>query len=355
MPSHFEHLKNILRAFFVSALAIAMVVGIVLLSSKNSKRDNDIYTSPNYFLMDTTLQILIREKNDEKAKEHVAAALKRVKKIEAETSRFKKESEVSKINRNAGSMPVKVSKDTFDIIKQSIQYSEITGGAFDITVAPISKLWGFYSKKYRIPSPQEIEEARKLVGYRNIILDEQNQAVILPQKGQEIDLGAMAKGYATREMCKVLEQRGVRNALVNFGGTVGAIGKRSKEKEWLIGIKNPRGSLNDFVGEMTLKDSFVSTSGDYERFFEKGGKRYCHIFDPRTGYQPSHTIATTVVGPDGAIADILSTTIFVQGAKEGLATVATLGGYEALIIDSKGEVLMTEGFKKYLKEIREHI
>ena len=263
------------------------------------------YHSPTVFAMDTTLDLTIQGRSTAEAKHDVAAAITLAKQIEDETSRFKPQSDVCKINAQAGVAPVKVSDSTYRIINESLKYSKLMGGAFDITVAPLVKLWGFYDQNYRIPSPDEVAHAKSLVDYKKVVLDPANETVMLADKGMELDLGGVAKGYAVGELYKLLQRRGVRHALINFGGAIGALGRRTDDKDWIVGIKDPRGTASSLIGELKVDDGFVSTSGDYERYFIKDGKRYFHIFDPATGYNPPNAMSATVIGPSGMDADIL--------------------------------------------------
>jgi thiamine biosynthesis lipoprotein len=305
--------------------------------------------------MDTTLEITIQGRDEKLAKRDVEAALQLVRKIESSTSRFKKGSDVWSIKENAGSAPVAVHPETLAIVERSLELSNLTGGAFDITVAPIVMLWGFYNQKYRVPSPEEIDRAKTLVYYGNVVVNHADGSVALSRPGMEIDLGGVAKGYTTGAVCDLLRNRGVRSGLVNFGGAVGAIGFRSDKKPWVVGVKSPRGDPEELLGELKVSNAYVSSSGDYERFFVKDGKRYCHIFDPATGRQPTGVMSVTVVGPDAMNVDILSTALFVLGPQKGLELLSKFKGYGALIVDKRGKVESSNGMSKYVIEIKERV
>ncbi|MHB8895140.1 MAG: FAD:protein FMN transferase [Candidatus Geothermincolia bacterium] len=353
-----KHLKTAVKISIVALLAIGAVVLVVFLASRESgnTEPKGTYHSPTVFAMDTTLDVTIQGRSTAQATQDFEAALALARKIEDETSRFKPASDVSKINAQAGVAPVAVSEDTFNLVKLSIQYGQLTNGAFDITVAPVAQVWGFYDQKYRIPTVEEIREAVSKVGYRKIIIDENNKTVMLQDKGMQIDLGGIAKGYAVGRMYELLKTRGLQHALINFGGAIGALGNRIDGKDWVIGIKDPRAKGGELSGELKVSNAFVSSSGDYERFFIRNGKRYFHIFDPSTGDNPAQVIGTTVVGPDSAVADILSTTLIVMGPARGLEFMTTQQGFEAIVIDNAGKVLFTPNMKsKYVIQVKEHI
>ncbi|MBU4176101.1 MAG: FAD:protein FMN transferase [Actinobacteria bacterium] len=348
-----KQVKGILKIIVVTALAAGTVILVVLLSGGNSGGPKDTYRSPTLFAMDTTLQISIQGQGRELSEANVEECVALTEEIESITSRFVPDSDVSLINANAGNTPVEVHPETMEILQRSLEFSRLSDGAFDVTVAPIAELWGFYDREYQVPKPEEVEAARSLVDYRKVLIDEANDTVMLAEPGMQIDLGGVAKGYAVGAMCDMLKGRGVNSALVNFGGTVGAVGRRSDGEPWVIGIRDPRGEACDLLGKLKLEDSYVSSSGDYERFFTRDGTRYCHLFDPRTGYQSRGVESDTVAGSDPMNADILSTAVFVLGKDKGFALVGGQDGYEALMVERDGSVVMTPGMKeRYVIEIK---
>jgi len=349
-----KQVKAILNVILVTALAAGTVVLVAFLSGRNSGEKD--YRSPTLFAMDTTLEITIQERDRESSEADVDACVALVEELESNTSRFTGGSDVWLVNSNAGQSPVAAHPETLEIMRRSLEFSRLSDGAFDITMAPIAGLWGFYDRNYRVPTPEEVEAARSLVDYGQVLLDEVNQTAMLAQRGMEIDLGGIAKGYTVGAMCETLRNRGVKHGLVNFGGTVGAIGSRSDGKPWSIGIRDPRGEACDLLGKLEVEDAYVSSSGDYERFFTRDGKRYCHLFDPHTGYQPTGLLSVTVVGPDPVDADILSTTIFVLGTERGFALLKVRSGYEALVVEADGAIKMTDGMRdRYVTEVRERL
>jgi thiamine biosynthesis lipoprotein len=350
-----KHAKSLFFSILVALLAAGSIILLVFLVNGGSGEGSGGYHSPTYFAMDTTLDITIQGRDEKLARQDVKAALQLVRKIESYTSRFKEGSDILLINEKAGSGQVRVHPETLAIIERSLELSQLSGGAFDVSVAPVVKLWGFYDQKYRVPSQQEIDNARALVDYRQIAVNGADGTVTLSRPGMEMDLGGVAKGYATGAVCDLLRDRGVKSGLVNFGGAVGAIGLRSDGKPWVVGIKSPRGNPEDLLGELKVSNEYVSSSGDYERFFIEDGKRYCHIFDPATGRQPTGVMSVTVVGPDSANADVLSTALFVLGPQKGLELLSKFGGYEAVFVDGSGKVESSKGMSRYVIEMRPHV
>ena len=350
--------KSITKTILITLLATGTVVLIVFLSNRGggNGEPKGTYHSPTLFAMDTALDITIQGRSTVQEKADADAAVKLARDIEAHTSRFIATSDVSGVNAGAGVAPVKVHEDTMYLVQKSLEYGAITGGAFDITIAPIVELWGFYNQVYKIPSQEEINRALAFVDYRKVVVDRAGGTVFLPEKGMQIDMGGVAKGYAVNQMYELLKNRGVKSALVNFGGSVGALGRRADGKQWVIGIKHPRAEGGDLIGELHVENAFVNSSGDYERYFVRNGTRYCHIFDPATGYQPRSVISTTLVGPDATVADILCKVPFVIGPQKGLEFMKGEPGFQALIVGETGKTYFTPNMKsEYVITIQEQI
>lgn len=274
-------------------------------------------------------------------------AIKRIEEIENRMSVTIQDSDVSRINSNAGKQPVKVHDDTFEVIKKALEYAEISNGVFDITIYPIVKLWGITSEHPRVPTEAEIQDKLRFVDYRNVVLNEAEKTVYLKEPGMGIDLGAIAKGYAADEVARILKEEGVVHALINMGGNVVAMGGKPNGQPWRIGVQDPRAEgARRHIAIIEVMDGSVVSSGDYERYFEEAGKRYHHIFDPSTGYPAnSGLMATTVVAPNSIDADALSTTVFVMGVERGLELVDKLEGIDALAITFDKKIYTSKGLK----------
>nr|WP_208459833.1 FAD:protein FMN transferase [Clostridium botulinum] len=311
----------------------------------NSKPEEPV--SRETYLMGTIINIKAYGKNADKA---VQASVDKISDIENKMSLNISTSEVNKINKNAGIAPVKVSKNTFDVVKASLIYSEKSKGSFDITVEPLVSLWGIGTDKARIPSKDEISNALKLINYKDVIINEKESTVMLKRKGQAIDLGAIAKGYTADELKKVLLNYNVSSAFLSLGGNVYVLGNKPDKTPWKIGVQNPLEPRGDYLGIVSVSDKSVVTSGNYERFFERNGKRYHHIFDTKTGYPAEKGLISVSIISDKSIdGDALSTSVYTLGLDEGKKLIESLKGVEAIFVTNDKKVYITSGLKDTFK------
>jgi thiamine biosynthesis lipoprotein len=277
---------------------------------------------------------------DHSGEEAIAAAVERVLELDDRFSVFKSGSEISRVNAAAGKEFVEIHPDTLQVIRTAVQFAGLSDGAFDITCRPLSALWGIGKKGGFIPSAQEISAARKLVNYKDIMIKEQQHAVMLKHPSQSIDLGAIAKGFAADEVRRILEEQGIENALINLGGTVIAMGSPR-----LIGIQHPLKPTGTPMGKLEVMDMAVVTSGSYEKFFVKDGVTYHHILDPRTGSPADSGLrSVTLIGKSAMELDALTTAVFVQGIEEGMKLVES-SQVEAIFINKEQDILLTNGLK----------
>ena len=249
-------------------------------------------------------------------------------------------SPLTKLNDAAGTGPQVVPRELAILIQRGLEIGELTGGAFDITYAGAGKLWDFKAEPPVIPDAQRIAKALESVDYRRVAVDLEKSTVDLPA-GMRIGLGGIAKGYGVDCAMALLLERGVKHALVNAGGDLKALG-REFGKLWEIAIRHPRGK-DEILAVIPLSNTCVMTSGDYERFFERDGKRYHHILDPRTGYPSTGCMSATVTGPDAAFCDAIATAMCVLGPEEGLALIEKLSRVEALLVDLEGDTHVSSG------------
>ncbi len=270
----------------------------------------------------------------------VEAAFKRISEIEMIADRYTGKSEISKMNRTASSSPVIVSKELFEMLTISREVSDLTSGAFDVTTASLVDLWAFDTGG-RLPTEDEIIKTLSDVDFRKVVLDDKNGTVSFSELGVKVDLGGMAKGYAVSEALHVLKDKGIKSGVINAGGDMAILGTKMG-KPWRIGVQDPR-DPEGLCAVLSLEDTSVVTSGDYERYFEIGGTRYNHILDPHTGYPARKSISVTVIYDDAAWADALATAIFVLGPKEGLDLANSLPSCEALIVGPNEDIYMTDG------------
>lgn len=282
-----------------------------------------------------------------------------IRDLEAKLSRTDPGSEVSRLN-NAGGEPVEVSQELLALLSKSVDYCALTGGAFDITVAPVVSAWGFTTDSFQVPSPAEITRLLELVDGSAISLTFPPQGSETPATaslapGQSIDLGAIAKGYAADKLVEVLQEYDVPRANISLGGNVLAYGDRPDGTPWRVGIQDPQrpGEQNAFAGVLELTNSFAVTSGGYQRYFEQDGKRYHHIIDPATGYPADSGLASVTVVADlgdgtafpGTMCDAFSTALFVMGEEKALGFWRSWAGtaFELVLVTEDNRVAVTKG------------
>lgn len=261
-------------------------------------------------------------------------------------------SEVELVNSKAGVDYVKVSADTYNVIKTGKEYSGLSGGRFDITIGPLVKLWniGPENPSPKVPAKSDIDAVKKLTDYNKILLNDAEKKVMLKDKNMKIDLGGIAKGYAADECIRILKENKVKHAIVNLGGNVFTLGRKLDGTDWNIGIQNPFGERDSYIGVLKASDKTIVTSGIYERYFEENGKRYHHILDPKTGYPVENELVGISIIADKSInADALSTSVFSMGLENGMKFVETQKNIEAIFITKDSEVYITSGLKDIFK------
>ncbi len=242
-------------------------------------------------------------------------------------------SEVSRINASAGT-PVKVSQETIELISLGLDYCELSGGKFDITIAPLSDLWNFTEQpEHTVPDAGAIEEARSHVDYRKVLVDENACTVTLQDPQAKIDLGGIAKGYIADRLKEYLKKEGVKHALINLGGNVLTLGASFDGSPFRIGIQKPFDEQNAPIDIIEIQDRSVVSSGVYQRYFEKDGRLYHHILNPETGYPyTNRLLQATVITDSSADGDALSTCCFALGLEEGSALVESLEDVQAVFV-----------------------
>jgi thiamine biosynthesis lipoprotein len=246
-------------------------------------------------------------------------AMEAVRNLEEQISQWKPRSQTTYINRHAAEEPVQVSPEVFNLVKTCKEVYRNTGGAFDITVGPLIELWGFYKGKGHLPSDEELRNAVNHVGLDKVTLNADDRTVAFSQDGIHLDFGGIGKGLALDVAAEVLRSYGVTSAVLHAGtSTVLAIGAPPGEPGWTVRIRNPY-NTDAYIDEVFLKDESLSTSASYEKWFELDGKKYCHIFDPRTGRPVEGMVSATAIVPSGTLSDGLSTAFFVMGV-EGTRT-----------------------------------
>jgi len=242
------------------------------------------------------------------------SAFDEARRIDQQLSNYKPDSELSQVNRRAAQEPVEVSQEFFDLIARCLEYSRQSEGAFDITVGPLMRVWGFYKGSGHLPHRAEVQAALTRVGYRHVRLDPAAQTVRFLRPGVELDPGGIGKGYAVDRMADVLRRKGFSTALIaGSGSSIYGMGAPPHEpKGWRVEIKNPW-DTSKIAAEIFLKDMSLSTSGSYEKFFRAGGRIYAHLMDPRTGYPAQGAVAVSVMAPRTLDSEAWTKPYFVNG------------------------------------------
>ncbi|KXJ44039.1 FAD:protein FMN transferase [Marinobacter salarius] len=290
--------------------------------------------------MTTAIEMEFWTEDPAVASEAGDAVLALFDRIDRQMSRYREDSELSRVNREAANGPVEVSDSLFTVLQQALRISELSHGAFDISFGSIGYLYDFRARQQ--PSDEELAEGLAKVNYRSVVLDPSANTVRFLDEGVRLDLGGIAKGYTVDRGIDILKSFGIRHARLSAGGDLRLLGDK-RGKPWIVGIRDPRSeSRNAMV--LPLTNVAVSTSGDYERFFfDDNNERVHHILSPATGKPAKGVQSVTILGDDSITTDGLSTAVFVLGAAKGLEMVNRLKGIDAVIIDEQRQVHYSDG------------
>jgi FAD:protein FMN transferase len=274
----------------------------------------------------------------------IEAVMAEMRRIDELMSHYKPESQLSQINARAATEPVQVDPELFDLIKLSTHFSEITEGAFDITYASVGYLYNYPLHEH--PTEEQIKAALPAVNWRYLVLDAEHHTVRFAHAGMRIDLGGIGKGYAVDRGIALLKARGITNAIVTAGGDSRLLGDH-RGRPWLVSIAHPDDPHNPdkVVTRIPLSDAAISTSGDYERYFDEDGVRYHHIIDPHTGHSASKVRSATIIGPTATQTDGLSKTAFVLGAEKALEIINRMPDFDAVFVTPDGRLLYSKGLR----------
>lgn len=299
-------------------------------------------TKSNFYL-GTYCRITVYDKTDETI---IDKAFNRIDEFDRMLSINKDNTDVDKLNEKSGVKAVKVNDDIYKLIDKSINYSKLTGGAFDVTIGPLVKLWNIGLDTARVPTKDEIIKAIPLIGYNNIDLNPNDKTVYLKNKGMILDFGAIAKGYIADEVAEILRANKVKKAIIDLGGNIYALGSNKENNPWKIGIQDPDLERNEIIGYIYSTDKSIVTSGIYERFLEKDGVKYHHILSPFNGYPYDNEIMGVTIVSDLSIdGDALSTSTFSLGLNEGLKFINSVPNVEAIFITKDHKIHLTDGLK----------
>ena len=332
--------KNGFRKYLivVAMLAVALFAGAFTVRSYNMHRFH--VEKQTRFMMDTFVSMYVVGPPALAAKA-IKAAFERMQAVSDKFNNRDPKGPIYAFNHQG--TPI-TDPEILHVAQTALEISEKTGGAFDITVEPLIELWGFYGDKPALPDNSAIQACLQHIGYRHLNIE--RGVMTKDDPATRIDMGGIAKGYCVSQAAAVLRNMGIESALIDAGGDVFALGRRGEEL-WKVGIRSPRG--NDILGYMEVENLAVMGSGDYERFFEHEGKRYHHIFDPRTGYPAEGLQGATLLHADPMLADAWNTAVFVLGEKKGRALVETLPGMEVVMITDTNDVRVTSGLANALQ------
>ncbi len=300
-----------------------------------------------FFSMDTVMSVRVYDGPKEDA---VQAARQAVEELDGLLSRTNPDSQLSALNAHAGDgSPVALDGRVSELLTFAKSISQLLPGDFDITIAPVMDAWGFTTDQRQVPDPQTLAGALALVDSDKLNMDETASTARLEAAGMEVDLGAVAKGYAAGQAAAAIRETGATSALLDLGGNVTALGRKADGSAWQVGVKDPQDTAQTLC-ILSMEDQTASTSGGYERYFEEDGVVYHHIIDPETGYPAdSGLLSVTVVSADHTLADALSTALFVAGEEEALDFWRSRTDFELVLCTSDGRVVVTQGLEEGMR------
>jgi len=311
---------------------------------ENDRGQGHAFAQGNWYsreeaIMGTAIRVELWSSDRAAGEAAIDAVMQEMHRIDRTMSPHKADSELSIINREAARHAVPLSAEMARLVARAIDFSELSDGAFDITYAGVGQLYD-----YRLgikPSDEELARARANVGYRNLILDREERTLRFAREGMRIDLGGFAKGHAVDNSVAILKRHGIANATVAAGGDSHVMGDRGG-RPWSIGIRDPR-RPGEVVAVLPLEDVSISTSGDYERFFEQDGVRCHHLIDPKTGKSPNGVRSVTILADDGLTTEGLSKCVFVMGLERGMRLIESQPGVDAVVVDASGVLHYSSG------------
>ncbi len=320
----------------IVALMLPVLTGLTGCAVQEEKKH-----TRTVFMMDTQVDITYYHPSAQVAQTVMAEIFAEMQRLEKILSRQATGSDLQRINEAAGREAVEVNPETIVVLQSALEFAELSNGTFDPTVAPLLEAWGFGGDFPAVPTQEELLQARELVNYRLVEMDEEKGSVYLPVPGMRLDLGGIAKGYIVDQGQKNAQEL-ASASFINAGGDISIRGRKPSGENWRVGVQDPD-NPDRFLAIITMEEGSVATSGDYQRFFEVEGQRYHHILNPHTGMPAFELSSVTIVAADTMTADALSTAVFVLGMEKGMALVESLPGVDAIIKDKSGELRYTNG------------
>lgn len=290
-------------------------------------------------IMGTAIRVELWAADRRNGEAAIDAVMAEMHRIDRAMSPYKAESELSRINRDAAREAVRLSVEMYGLLERAVDFSRMSDGAFDITFASVGFLYDYRTGQR--PTDAQLEAARAAIGWRNLVLDPAARTVRFARPGVQIDLGGFAKGYAVDNGAAILRRFGIEHGIVTAGGDSHIVGDK-RGRPWSIGVRDPRRE-GQIVAVLPLENTALSTSGDYERYFERDGVRYHHVIDPQTGKSPSHVRSVTVIAQDGLSTEAFSKCVFVLGVQKGLQFIESIPGVDAVVVDDMGVLHYSTG------------
>lgn len=323
-------------------IVIISIVSIFSFAACNRETKEDKILTRTELFMGTAIKVSLYDGGSEKVLDKV---FDKVLELENLVSINKEGTEIDELNKNAGIKSVKLSDDSKNIIEKGLYYSSLSSGGYDISIGSLVKLWSIGLPEAKIPTESEIKESLENINYKDVEIN--GNEVFLKKKGMLLDLGSIAKGYAADEIAKILVNEGVEKAIIDLGGNIYALGKKSEESPWKIGVQNPFDDRGNIVGTFLTENKSVVTTGIYERFIEDGDKKYHHVLNPKTGY-PYNTdiVGVTIIADKSIDADALSTLVFTMGIQNGIEFIENMENVDAIFITNNKNVYKTNGIKE---------
>ncbi|UMZ72861.1 FAD:protein FMN transferase [Natranaerofaba carboxydovora] len=342
-------------------LLLIVFLTIVFVGCGDESGGYEEVTRSSFSYLDTEIQIMVHARDTEKGENAIDNAFEEIERLESILARHQADSDVNRINENAGVEEVEVNPETMELIEKAVDWGELTDGHFDVTVAPLLNRWGFGEDRlyeligredeegepevdFEIPAEEEIEELLEYVDYQQIEINEDENTVFLPEENMQIEMAGIAKGYILEGALEVLIEEGIEYGFVRAGGDITTIGGKPDNEPWVIGIRNPR--EQGHYASYYLEDNSIGTAGDYVRYYELDGERYSHIVDPIEGRPARGVVSATVDAPTAMEIDVISTTSFVMGVEKGLEFIESLDDVEGALVDEEGTVHFSSGFEE---------
>ena len=314
---------------------------VALVMSLNSRSSHAEWVAEARAQMGTEISVFLWHDDPLKARQAADAIFDEVARLDRLMSTYIEESRMSEINREAATHPVVAGDELMGLIRRALEISVLTDGAFDITYDSVGQHYDF--RKGLHPDNETIAAELPLIDFHFVKLNDEDGTISFSHDGVRINLGGIAKGYAVERGIEIARKMGVKNARVTAGGDTRLLGDR-RGSPWMVGVQNPRDDTQVAV-TIPLENEAISTSGDYERFFEEDGERYHHIIVPATGTPAGEVHSATIIGPDAVMTDALSTSVFVMGVDRGLRLISSLPDYEGIVIDASGEMYYSDGLR----------